>query len=438
MIVNKFKIFESLTLGAIERGEHKALLESESLDEGILSSITNYFSKMFGGAIDKLDKILEKYKASEIEYWSDWADARSKAAELDVVSKEAKTDTLQQTKYKEQRARIDKLQKEVENKRTNTKDALERQAKNIIKDSARLADYWDLKKAVLDEQAARESFAEVKKTTDDETIHDLFDNEIQRAAKKAKEKEASFKEEHGGPQAANDDESSEDFVVNGIKMDDMFEKSLSELEPKIDALDIASLRKLYGAYDTELKDKDIWNKRTMNADEAKKTSAEMWADARPKMKYMQDLIRKTPTIAKDLTNNTDIVTDATHKEVPDPAKVIQTAIAETPARNPDVKAVEEDISKYADKFFTDNRFMIENKVGEMKDEEYKHLQNDLIGLFGKLTFYYKQKSQKVDFNTMRTVLNFAKDVYDYKKSKGKLASDLSDKELNTLFDKISK
>ena len=133
MIINNFKLFEKLSIGSIERREYEELLV-DGVNEGVLNSIVNFFSRALGGSIDKLDKLIKKYKENEVEYWEEWADARGKFNKADALAKEAKSDPVERAKYEEQKERLKKLQAQIEIKRKDVSNSLNKQVSHIIKD----------------------------------------------------------------------------------------------------------------------------------------------------------------------------------------------------------------------------------------------------------------------------------------------------------------
>ena len=462
MIINKFKLFESLSIGAIERGEHIAIInESENLDEGILSSITNFFSRMLGGSVAKLDKIIRKYKENELDYWTNWADTRGRNAEAEVLSKEAKSDPVQKMKYTEQLERLKKLETQVEERRNNVNDALVRQATLIIKDSERLKDYWEMKKAAIDEDVAKESFDEVKKSTDNDTIHDLFDTQIQRAAKIAKQKDAEFKAKYGTLSSgsffdqAPPEES--DLSVAGIKIQDLISKPLNSVQGKLKELTSDRLEDVLKFIEKELKkikdqreddirsakshgDKAQQNKEIEDITKKVKFIID---NLQTKADYIDQLILSSKGIKQDIKSNPEIVTDITKKELGTEGtdKAVVTAIAQAAeVSKPSTEKVEMVITDQVKKNFENAKGTIEEAVGTKIDAEaYKHLKNDLIALYGKLVFFYTKLNKNVPSKTMEFgLIDFATQLYKFKASNNLLNKDLSSAELEKQFDKYEK
>jgi hypothetical protein len=462
-MIIKFKTFESLSIGAIERGEHLEMLK-ESLDEGVLSGITNFFSKMLGGGVSKLDKVLSKYKDNELDYWTDWADARSRMNKAEALSRESK-DPVDKQKYEEQKERIKKLISQVESKRKDIADSIVKQANHIIKDSTRLRDYYEMKKTKIDEDVARESFDIVKKSTDDETIYDLFDNHINTAVKAAREKAGIFQRKYGNVDDKNSpfykntsDEESDELKVEGIKISDLMTKPLSDLQDRLKVMRADSLEDVLKFLEKESKKakdrRDDEIKRIKNKSTSKEQQSAEIEDATQKANQVLDAIEKKTSyidqlllsvhnIGKEIKKNPAIVTDKTPEELgPKTTNTAINAAVATAAKSgsQDVAQVEDVIETKVDKNFEEAKGIIEESVGEeISEGDYKHLVNDLVALYGKLVFYYKKLGKSVGSKTLVIgLVDFAAELYKYKKKNDRLGKDLTDKELETLFQKYQK
>lgn len=448
MIINNFKLFENLSIGAIERGEHFQL--NESMNEGIWTSIANFFSKMVGGSVSKLDKILRRYEDAELDYWNDWADARSKSAEAEVLSNQTKSDPVQVAKYKEQKERIQKLLTQVDKKHDDVKDALTRQANSIIKDSERLKDYWEMKKAKIDEDAAKAAYDEIKKSTDDDTIHDLFDNEIQRASKIAKKKEEEFKNKYPGNSfsTAPSEEDSEGLIVSGINIKDLMMKPISDNQAKLKNLAGADIKKVFDVFNDTINDEIKFIKSTVSDKEQQfKQTSDIYKNTKPKLDYIKQLLVNADSgnkeeVKAEIKSNPEMVTDVTKKELGTQGtdKAIQAAVVATGQKTPDASEVTEEINDQVKKNFQSAKGTIEEAVGDtIEDTAYTHLKNDMIALYGKLVVYYNGLKKNVPAKTLQFgLIDFAAELYKYKKENNQLGEDLNDKDLTAQFDKYSK
>lgn len=159
--------------------------EVPELNEGLLSGIMNFFSKVFGGRVSDLDRILSKYKRNEGEYWKKWAEANHDYNRA-VALRDSTEDGVDKRKHTEMMERASKLVRQTTRTRREVNDALDRQARIIVRDNKRLREYWNMKKAKVDERVAKNSYDSLKKQVDEETLDDLYDN-VRDTAEKAKE-----------------------------------------------------------------------------------------------------------------------------------------------------------------------------------------------------------------------------------------------------------
>lgn len=447
MIIDKFKLFENLSIGAIERGEFKLTLnESEKLDEGVLSSVANFFSRMLGGGVSKIDKILRKYKDNELEYWLDWADARGRFSEADALSKEAKSDPVEKMKYEEQKERVKKLQVQVEEKRKNVNDALIRQANNVIKDSTRLKDYWEMKKAKIDEEVARESFDEVKKSSDNETIHNLFDTEIQRAAKIARQKDENFKKKYGSLSSGkffDQDNANDELSVSGISIKDLIAKPIAELQGKLKAVPSEKLDDILKYIERESKkvkdqkEEDIKNIKNRVSDKVQQG------------KDIDDVTKKVKATIDSLQSKIDyidkLILASKGKTEDKPGEVKPEVKKEDDKKEEPAKEAPKKVEHVVDttqvkKNFKEAKGTIEEELGDtIDDETYSHLTNDLIALYEMLIAYYTKANKEYSGKTIQFgLIEMAAAIYKYKEDNNLLKKDLSQKELEKQFDKYAK
>jgi hypothetical protein len=181
-IIQDFSLFESAYVN-FESGQQPAL------NEGVLSGVMNFFSKVFGGRVSELNNILNKYKKNEATYWDKWAQANHEYNKA-VAKRTTAEDPIDKQKHVEMMERANKLITQVTKTRHDVNDALDRQATFIIKDNTRLRDYWVMKKAKTDEQVANTSYSSLKKKVDSDTVDELYARvkETQATAKKAMDK----------------------------------------------------------------------------------------------------------------------------------------------------------------------------------------------------------------------------------------------------------
>lgn len=460
-MIRSFKLFESLSIGMIERGEYVSVLtESERMDEGLWSSIKNYFSKMLGGSVDKLDKNLNKYKDNELEYWTNWADARSRYNKAEALYRESK-DPVDKMKYEEQRERVKKLMSQVDSSRRDISAAVQKQAQNIIKDSQRLKDYYDLKKAKIDEEVARESYEIVKRSTEDDTIVDLFDANIKKAVDVVRTKNAAFQKKYGdqfmtAPDSGNDGE----LKIAGMHIEDLINKSLSDIHDKLKAMHADSLHDIIKYLEKEAKRtkdkredqiKHVKNtvsdkeQQSKEIEEITRKAGAKLEELDKKVNAIEQLVLAAKNVTKEIKKNPEIVTNKTEDELGprNTNTAIHTAISQTAAKTgtkPDAEKVEQVISASVKNNFAEAKHIIEEEIGEEIDQtHFNHIINDLVALYGKLTFYYKDLQRNVSSKTLEIgLIDFAAELYKHKKKNNILAGDLSQKELDKMYDKYEK
>ena len=153
------------------------------LNEGVLTGIMNFFSKVFGGRVTELDRILEKYKRNEGSYWKKWSEANHEYNKASAL-RDSSEDNIERQKYMERMERASKLIKQTTKTRDEVNSALDRQAVLIIRDNRRLRTYWEVKKAKAKEEVSNKSYTSLKKEVDDDTLDILYDN-ARKAQKRA-------------------------------------------------------------------------------------------------------------------------------------------------------------------------------------------------------------------------------------------------------------
>ena len=121
-----------------------------SIKEGLGDKIMNFFSKMVGGDIKKLEKLLRDMKSEEIKFINDEHDAESKFYKLSSALaqlKKDKADKLEQDTILVKLNKIQKLIKDLVSSHNSIMDDIEKQVNLIIKDNKRKAEYYNLKRA---------------------------------------------------------------------------------------------------------------------------------------------------------------------------------------------------------------------------------------------------------------------------------------------------
>ena len=477
MIV-KFNHFEKIkeSLDDNMSSEAYAILEDAGVEinEGILSSIRNYLSKLLGGRVSKLDSIIRKYKDNEADYWENWSDANFKLNKAEAGVKEVSG--FERTRFQEAKKMALRLLDQIDETRKKVNASLEKQAELVTKNNTRLSDYYEVAKAKADEAVAKDAYDAAKDSADDRTITSLHDK-MMRDIAEAKRRDAEFRKNHGEESTEKTSGSSgipkvEQSILSRLgvyDLDDIIYQELTddvkqELDGKNKDNKMSSyisniLKRIQGKSQSEVKklrdeiaDLDDEDSRyDTDAGELRdeiskinRTTEQLVKTLEIKINYLQkprgaNTDNTKREIVADVKKNTEMVTPATNQELGTDkvTQTISTAITNTEktVEQPAVEDVEENITKQIDKFFADSRSIIEENTGEMPDKAYGHLKNDLVGLFGKLTFYYKKEKKEMNLRSVQMgVVNFATEIFNYKKDRKKLEVDLADKELDELFD----
>lgn len=171
------------------------------LEEGAISSLKNYLSRLFGGKISKLDAILKKYREHESDYWSEWADNNFQYNSAKLLYDQAKS-AIVRGQQNEIMLRVKKAIETLDMARGEYKRALEKQASVLIGSSERLKDYYDMKRAEADTLIAQESYEEVKKLSDEKVIDALYKN-LEQSLSRSKQQDDAFREKYGDAYKTN-------------------------------------------------------------------------------------------------------------------------------------------------------------------------------------------------------------------------------------------
>ena len=409
MLITKFSIIE----GAMANNDTQ-------LNEGVLDNVRNFLSKAFGGKVAKLDQLINKFEQNESDYWIKWADATVAKNKAEAERYEGGYDTSRQ-KYDDLIERSEKLLREIEDEKTAVNDSLTRQANLIIKDNARLRAYFDMKKAKSDERVAHANYQQMKKEADSKSIEEMY-KEYLKKNNEFKKFEDDFNTKFTSLAGPIDSSSSSSSIIKklGLSNNEEVSMSLEDYKAIIDEKDKNDIDGIYKVLERDIKkarerrDDEIKRiKATVNQTGSKidvargNREAAKFSEAaddiinglEKKADYLFKLINVgTPaaSIKKEIKENPEIVTDTTPKEI-NVDRAVDTVIDTTVkhVENPTPRSAIKTIEINASKFFETGREQIEDFSGEkISDINFKHLKNDLINLFGKLTFFYKQHNNE--------------------------------------------
>lgn len=143
-------------------------------EASVLTSIKNWLSGNFGGAVEKLDSLVLAIKKAETGYIQEWEDVVSEIDQLEIklqgdIDAAQEKSTLRMVERKKQilSAIKKKKEKELEN--------IFRKVDAITKGNKRLSDYWEKEKAQADSDIAKRMYDIAKSLGDDEMASDLYD-----------------------------------------------------------------------------------------------------------------------------------------------------------------------------------------------------------------------------------------------------------------------
>jgi len=143
-------------------------------EASVFTSIKNWLSGNFGGAVEKLDSLVLAIKKAETGYIQEWEDVVSEIDQLEIklqgdIDAAQEKSTLRMVERKKQilSAIKKKKEKELEN--------IFRKVDAITKGNKRLSDYWEKEKAQADSDIAKRMYDIAKSLGDDEMASDLYD-----------------------------------------------------------------------------------------------------------------------------------------------------------------------------------------------------------------------------------------------------------------------
>jgi len=165
-------------------------------EASVLTSIKNWLSGNFGGAVEKLDNLVLAIKKAETGYIQEWEDVVSEIDQLEIklqgdIDAAQEKSTLRMVERKKQilSAIKKKKEKELEN--------IFRKVDDITKGNKRLSDYWEKEKAQADSDIAKRMYDIAKSLGDDEMASDLYDK-YKKFLDKSTRLESVLSKKYGG------------------------------------------------------------------------------------------------------------------------------------------------------------------------------------------------------------------------------------------------
>jgi hypothetical protein len=210
-------------------------------EASVLTSIKNWLSGNFGGAVEKLDNLVLAIKKAETGYIQEWEDVVSEIDQLEIklqgdIDAAQEKSTLRMVERKKQilSAIKKKKEKELEN--------IFRKVDGITKGNKRLSDYWEKEKAQADSDIAKRMYDIAKSLGDDEMASDLYDK-YKKFLDKSTRLESVLSKKYGGKLGKLSDKEEEMERSEG-SLSKLSKKPLGEFSDSVKDLDPKEAKEL--------------------------------------------------------------------------------------------------------------------------------------------------------------------------------------------------
>jgi len=210
-------------------------------EASVLTSIKNWLSGNFGGAVEKLDSLILAIKKAETGYIQEWEDVVSEIDQLEIklqgdVDAAQEKSTLRMVERKKQilSAIKKKKEKELEN--------IFRKVELITKGNNRLSDYWGKEKAQADADIAKRMYDIAKSLGDDEMASDLYDK-YKKFLDKSTRLESVLSKKYKGKLGKLSDKE-EELEKSETSLSKLSKKPLGEFSDSVKDLDPKEAREL--------------------------------------------------------------------------------------------------------------------------------------------------------------------------------------------------
>jgi len=171
--------------------------EWESLYEGnFFDKVKNILSKSLGGAIDKIDGLLDAYRKSEMDYIKDWDNGSIEKDKLEIELSQSKSDPAEIKKIQRMIKRNKDVLETSQRSRKDRAEAIERKVSSITKNNERLNSYWEVELSRINAEVSEKLHKKAKSLNNDTEAKSLYDI-YKRALVISKEKEDNFKSKFG-------------------------------------------------------------------------------------------------------------------------------------------------------------------------------------------------------------------------------------------------
>jgi predicted phage tail protein len=171
--------------------------EWESLYEGnFFDKVKNILSKSLGGAIDKIDGLLDAYRKSEMDYIKDWDNGSIEKDKLEIELSQSKSDPAEIKKIQRMIKRNKDVLETSQRSRKDRAESIERKVSSITKNNERLNSYWEVELSRINAEVSEKLHKKAKSLNNDTEAKSLYDI-YKRALVISKEKEDNFKSKFG-------------------------------------------------------------------------------------------------------------------------------------------------------------------------------------------------------------------------------------------------
>lgn len=210
-------------------------------EASVLTSIKNWLSGNFGGAVEKLDRLILALKKAETGYIQEWEDVVSEIDQLeiklqgDVDAAEEKT-SLRMIERKKQ------LLNSIKRKKEKEVENIFRKVDTITKGNKRLSDYWEKEKAQADVDISKKMYDIAKSLGDDEMASDLY-NKYKKFLDKSTKLESILSKKYKGKLGKLSDKE-ESVGKKESSLDKLAKKPLGEFSDSVKDLDAKEAKEL--------------------------------------------------------------------------------------------------------------------------------------------------------------------------------------------------
>lgn len=221
--------------------------EWETLNEAnFFDKVKDWFSANFGGSVSKLQGLLNDYKNLELEFVDEWEDVSIEIDKLELERAQSKNDPAEAKKAERYIQRNNAVL--ANSKRVHAKkvDHLMNVVKDVIRDSIKLQNFWEVNKAKVDAEVAEEMYKRSKELADSSTSKDLYDK-YKNAVLKAKERDLEFKKNYGdlvSREVKSKEDEKKPSGLNDSSIDRYTSMSISEFTKEISSLTKEQIKKL--------------------------------------------------------------------------------------------------------------------------------------------------------------------------------------------------